>query len=145
MRSDLSNKVTPKNKWRWVHIILDRRDRLYDPNDERMVIGILLGEGVKAELVKKLIKNEKILKFKEKVECGASYAMEFDVQPRFYERFFFNDILEVARNKADANLKFFLDKKLETLQKCNPDVLVVHDEDDFNTVNVEIYGGLIKE
>ena len=67
MRSDLSSKVTPKNKWRWVHIILDRRDRLYDPNDERMVIGILLGEGVKAELVKKLIKNEKILKFKEKV------------------------------------------------------------------------------
>jgi len=38
--------------------------------------------------------------------------MEFNVRPRFYESILFDDILEVARNKADANLKFYLDKKL---------------------------------
>ena len=45
-----------------------------------------------------------MLKFTDKIEASDAFIMSFDIKPRFYDKFFRNEIYSVARNKADATL-----------------------------------------
>lgn len=58
-----------------------------------------------------------MLKYAERIEGGAAFSLEFDIKETWYSQMFRNDIYQVARNKADATVKHFLDTKLERLQE----------------------------